>query len=95
MSNQLIAQELHKPIIRKFEKRRVYSSFKDNIWGADVADMQLTSKFNKRNCFLLCLIDIYSKYTWFASLKEKKVLQLLMLFKKYYMSLVPEQTKNG
>ena len=37
--NQQLANKLHKPIIRKFEKRIVYSSFKDNIWGVDLADM--------------------------------------------------------
>ena len=52
---------LHKPIIRKFEKRKVCSGFKDNIWGADLADMQLISKFNKGFRFLLCVIDIFSK----------------------------------
>ena len=45
--NIQLADELHKPIIRKFKKRKVYSSFKDNIQGADLADMQLLSKFNK------------------------------------------------
>ena len=45
--NQQLADELHKPIIGKFKKRKVYSFFKDNIWGVDFADMQLTSKYNK------------------------------------------------
>ena len=45
--NEKLAEELHKPIIEKFKKRKVYSSFKDNIWGAYLADMQLISKFNK------------------------------------------------
>ena len=45
---------------------------KDNIWGADLADMQLFSKFNKGFRFLLCVIDIFSKYTWVVSLKDKK-----------------------
>ena len=45
--NQLLAEELHKPNIRKFEKRKVYSSFKDNIWSADLANMLLISKFNE------------------------------------------------
>ena len=40
-----LAEELHKPIIRKFKKRTVYSRFKDNIWGANLADKQLISKF--------------------------------------------------
>ena len=52
--NLRLAEELHKPIIRKFGKRKVYSSFRDNIWGADLADMQLISKFNKGFRFLLC-----------------------------------------
>ena len=43
ISNEQLADELHKPIIRKFKRRRVYSSFRDNIWGADLADMQLIS----------------------------------------------------
>ena len=71
--NEQLAEELHKPIIRKFEKRKVYSAFKDNIWGADLADMQLISKFNKGFRFLLCVIDIFSKYAWVVPLDDKKV----------------------
>ena len=65
MKNQQLANELHKPIIKKLEKKNqkppVFSSFIDNIWGTDLADMQLISKFNKGSRFLLCGIDIYSK----------------------------------
>ena len=61
MSDQQLAEELHKPIIRKFKKREVQSPFIDNIWGADLADMQLKSKFNKGFRFLLYVIDSYSK----------------------------------
>ena len=57
--NIQLAKELHKRIIRNFKKRTMYSSFKDNIWGADLADLQLTSKFNKGFRFSLCIIDIY------------------------------------
>ena len=53
--------ELHKLIIRKFEKRKVYSSFKDNIGGSDLAGMQLISKLNKSIRFLLRVIDTYHK----------------------------------
>ena len=74
-----LAKELHKPIIRKFKKRKFYSGFKDNVWGADLADKQLISKFNKGFRFLLCVIDIFSKYAWVVPLKEKGI----MLFKKY------------
>ena len=77
------AEELHKPIIRKFKKRTVASGFSGNIWGADLADMQLISKFNKGFRFLLCIINIFSKYAWVVRLKDKKVLHLLMLFRKF------------
>ena len=70
--NEQLVEELHKPIIRKFKKRKVYSTFKDNIWVADLADMQLISKFNKEFRFLLCVIDIFSKYAWVVTLKDKK-----------------------
>ena len=60
--NQQLAEELHKPIIRKFGKRKVHAAFKDNIWGADLADMELLNKYNKGVSFLLCVIDMFSKY---------------------------------
>ena len=78
--NEQLANELHKPIIRKFEKRKVYSAFKDNIWGVDLADMQLLSKYNKGIRFSLCVIDIFSKYAWFVPLKDKKVLSIVKAF---------------
>ena len=53
-SNKQLGKELHKPIVRNFKKRTVYSGFKGNIWVADLADMQLISKFNKGLRFLLC-----------------------------------------
>ena len=67
-----LANELHKPIIRKFKKIKVYSSFKDNIWGADLADTQLISKYNKGIRYLLCAFDLFSKYAFIVPLKEKK-----------------------
>ena len=62
--NKKLAEELHKPIIRELKKRKVHSPFTDNISGADLADMKLMSKLNKRIRFLLYGIDIYSKYAW-------------------------------
>ena len=53
--NENLTEELHKPIIRKSKKRTFYSRFKENIWGADLADMQLISKFSKGFRFLLCV----------------------------------------
>ena len=63
LATRQLAEELHKPIIRNFKNRKVHSPFINNIWGADFADMQLTSRFNKGTRFLLCVIDISSKYT--------------------------------
>ena len=80
--NIQLADELHKPIIRKFKKRKVYSSFRENIWGVDLADMQLLSKFNKRFRFLLCVIDIFSKYAWVVPLKDKKGVSIVDAFQK-------------
>ena len=80
--NMQLADELHKPIIIKFEKRKVYSLFKDNIWGVDLADMQLLSKFNKGFRFLLWVIDIYSKYAWVIPLKDKKDVNIVNAFQR-------------
>ena len=70
--NQKLANELHKPIIRKFKKRKVYSSYKDNICGVDLADMQLISTYIKVIRYLLCAIDLFSKYAFVVPLKDKK-----------------------
>ena len=78
-----LTEELHTPITRKFEKRKVNSSFRNNIWSADLEDILLTSKFNKRICFLFCVIDILSNYEWIVPLKDKEELLLLMFFKNF------------
>ena len=78
--NEQLANELHKPIIKKFGKRKVYSTFKDNIWGVDLADIQLLSKYNKGIRFLLCVIDIFSKYAWVVPLKDKKGISIVKAF---------------
>ena len=78
--NEQLAEELHKPIIRKFKKRKVYSIFKGNHWSADLADMQLINIFNKRFRFLLCVIDTFSKYAWVVPLKDKKGVSIVNAF---------------
>ena len=77
-----LAEELHKPIIRKLKKKTVYSRSKDNIWDAHLADMQLIRKFNKGFRFLLCIIDIFSKYAWVVPLKDKKGVSIVDAFQK-------------
>ena len=81
-SNVKLADELHKPVIKKFTKRKMYSSFKDNIWGVDLADMQLLSRQNKGIKYLLCVIDLFSKYAFVVPLKDKKGASVVKGFKK-------------
>ena len=88
--NEQLADELQKHIIRKFKKRKVYSAFKDNIWGADLADMKLLSKYNKGIRFLLCVIDIFSKYAWVVPLKDKKGISIV----KAFQSILKQSSKK-
>ena len=81
-SSSILVDELHKPIIRKFNKRKVYSQFKDNIWGVDLADMQSLSRKNKGIKYLLCAIDLYSKYAFVIPLKDKKGISIVNAFNK-------------
>ena len=81
-SSSILADELHKPIIRKFNKRKVYSQFKDNIWGVDLVDMQSLSRKNKGIKYLLCAIDLFSKYSLVIPLKDKKGISIVNAFNK-------------
>ena len=60
--NKDLPSELHKPVIKRFKKRKLRLPFIDNIWGADLANMQLISKFNKEICFCYVLL-VFSVYT--------------------------------
>ena len=68
-----LANELDKPIVRKFKKTKVYSFFKDNIGVFDLADMQSQGKYNKEIKYLLCITDLFSKCAWVISVKDKCV----------------------
>ena len=81
-SSSILADELHKPIINKFNKRKVYSQFKDNIWGVDLAKMQSLSRKNKGIKYLLCAIDLYSNYAFVIPLKDKKGISIVNAFNK-------------
>ena len=69
-ANYQLVDEVHKPIIRKFKKRKVYASFRDNIWGVDLAGMQLLSRYNQGIRYLLCAVDLFSKYAWVIPIKD-------------------------
>ena len=70
--NFQLPNELHKQIIRRLKRRKVYWSFRDNIWSVDLSDMQSLSKYNKRIKYLFCAIDLFSKYAWVVPLKDKR-----------------------
>ena len=90
--NYQVENKLHKPIIRKFKKRKVYSSFRDNIWGVDLADMQSLSKYNKGIKYLLCAIDLFSKYAWVVPLKDKRGISIVNAFQKIISKRKPNKT---
>ena len=89
--NYQLANELHKPIIRKFKKRKVYSSFTDNIWGVDLAGMQSLTKYNKGIKYLLCVIDLFSKFGWVVPINDKKGSSIVNRFKKIISKRKPNK----
>ena len=70
--NKQIAEELHKSVIKKFKRRKIYARFKDNIWAAGLANMRSLFFKNKNVKYLLCVIDIFTKYAQVKPLKGKK-----------------------
>ena len=81
-ANYQLADELHKPVTRKYKKRKVYSSSRDNIWEVDLANMQSLSRYNKRIKYLLCAIDLFGKYAWVIPIKDKKGASIVNAFQK-------------
>ena len=69
-------------LLEHSKKRIVYLSYRDNIWGVDLADMQPLSKYNKGIKYLLCAIDLFSKYAWVIPIKDKKGTSIANAFKK-------------
>ena len=82
-SSQL-ADELHKPIIKNFPKRKVDVNGLDKIWTADLVEMQAFSKFNRGVRYLLTVIDVFSKYGWMIPLKEKTGKSIADTFKEIF-----------
>ena len=80
--NEQLTEKLYKPIIKKIKRRSVYSSFKDNVWGVDLGDIQVISKFNKEIRFSLCVIDVYLKNAWVIPLKDKKCVTIVNDFQR-------------
>ena len=86
-----LAEELHKPIRRNFKKRRVLVNGIDKIWAADLVDMQAISKFNRGFKYLLAVIDVFSKYGWLISLKDKTGKSVASALKTIFKERKPEK----
>jgi len=82
-SSQL-ADELHKPIIKNFRKRKVFVNGIDKILSADLAEMQAFSKFNRGVRYLLTVIDMFSKFGWMLPLKDKTGKSVAGVFKEIF-----------
>ena len=85
MSEEL-ANELHKPVRKNFPKRRVISNHVDDIWAADLVDMQYYSRSNKGYKYILMIIDVFSKYGWAEPLKNKTGPEIVRAFKEIWNS---------
>ena len=83
MSEEL-AEELHKPVRKHFKKRRVISKHVDDIWAADLVDMQYYSRSNKGFKYILMIIDVFSKYGWAEPLKNKTGVEIVKAFTKIW-----------
>ena len=86
-----LAEELHKPVRRKFKRRRVLVNGIDKIWAADLADMQAFSKFNRGIKYLLAVIDVFSKYGWLIPLKDKTGKSVASALKTIFKERKPEK----
>ena len=71
-----------KQLLENLKEERFHSSFKDNIWGVDLSDMQLISTFDKGIKYLLCVIYLFSKYAWVVPLKDKRGITIVNAFHK-------------
>ena len=63
--------------------KKIVTGRKKKVFFGQIDYTLLISKFNKGICFPLCVIDIFSKYEWVIPLKDKKAVELLMLFKQF------------
>ena len=62
--NEQLAEELHKPVVKKFKRGKFYARFKVNVWSADLAEMESLFSKNNNIKYLLFVIDVFTKYAW-------------------------------
>ena len=88
--NEKLADDLHKPIKRKFPRRSVIVFSKDGIWSTDLADMQAFSSFNKGFKYILTVIDVFSKHAWAIPIKDKTAISVTKAFEKMISDRIPK-----
>ena len=79
-----IAEEIHKPARKKFERRKVISFNVDDIWGVDLVDMRSLKRYNDDFSYLVTIIDIYSRYAFAFPIKNKTGNTLVNVFEKIF-----------
>ena len=67
-----VAEQWHKAVIKKFKRKKVYASLKDNIKAVDLAEIKSLSDKKKFVRYLLCIVDVFTKYAWIKTLKDEK-----------------------
>ena len=86
-----LAEELHKPVTRKFQKRRVIARGVDKIWAADLVDMKAFAKDNEGVKYLLTVLDVFSKYGWILPLKTKTGVEVANALRQIFKERKPEK----
>ena len=86
-----LPEELYKPVTKKFQRRRVNVNGIDEIWAADLIDMQTFSKDNNGIKYLLTVIDIFSKFVWIVPLKLKTGQEVANVFSRILKERIPSK----
>ena len=89
-SNKILSEELHKPKRKNFPRRKIIVNHIDEIFAADLVEMQKFAKLNKGYRYLLTCIDIFSKYSWVIPLKDKKGINVKNALQKIFIQRSPK-----
>ena len=89
-SNKILSEELHKPKRKNFPRRKIIVNHIDEIFAADLVEMQKFAKLNRGYRYLLTCIDIFSKYSWVIPLKDKKGINVKNALQKIFKERSPK-----
>ncbi|KAL4083544.1 hypothetical protein QTP88_028860 [Uroleucon formosanum] len=78
----ILAKELHKPVRKKFPKRRIFTKGIDDLWAADLVIMRNYSDENKGYSYIITVIDTFSKFSWAFEIKKKDGINVSEAFEK-------------